>query len=75
MAGKHEIECGPSTTEAAVDFGLTDSGVGLAVTLTTSIEGVDQDTADKLAALAHDFCPYSKATRGNIDVTVTAVPV
>merc|ERR1711865_518855 len=31
MANKHEISCGPSSTTAAVDFGLTDSGVGLAV--------------------------------------------
>jgi lipoyl-dependent peroxiredoxin len=75
MASQHKIECGPSTTVAAVDFGLTDSGVGLAVAITTSIEGVDQPTADRLAALAHDFCPYSKATRGNIDVSVTAVSV
>ena len=75
MANKHEISCGPSSTTAAVDFGLTDSGVGLAVKINVEIEGVDADTANKLADLAHDFCPYSKATRGNIDVEVTATAV
>ena len=75
MAAQNKIECGPSTTTAAVQFGTTDSGVGLAVQLSVEIEGVDQATADQLAALAHDFCPYSKATSGNIDVAVTAAGV
>jgi organic hydroperoxide reductase OsmC/OhrA len=52
--------------------GLTDSGVGLAVKLHVVVEDVDNETATKLAALAHGFCPYSKATNGNIDVEVIA---
>ncbi|MBB4909597.1 OsmC family protein [Actinophytocola algeriensis] len=36
------------------------------------MSGVDQDTADALGAAAHRICPYSKATRDNIDVTITA---
>ena len=76
MAAQNKIECGPSTTTAAVQFGTTtEGGVGLAVQLSVEIEGVDQATADQLAALAHDFCPYSKATSGNIDVDVTAAGV
>ena len=35
------------------------------------IPGVDDDTAQELVNAAHQACPYSKATRGNIDVTVT----
>jgi lipoyl-dependent peroxiredoxin len=72
MAATHEIACGASTTTAAVDFG-TDSalgGVGIAVHLTVDVEDCDQATGEKIAALAHDFCPYSKATRGNIEVDV-----
>ena len=75
MAAQHKIDCGDSVTTAAVDFGTTESGVGLAVRLSVEIQGVDQSTADRLAALAHDFCPYSNATRGNIDVDVTALGV
>jgi Ohr subfamily peroxiredoxin len=74
QAAQHNIECGPSESTAVVDFGLDDSGVGLAVKLKVVIEGVDAPTATKLAELAHSFCPYSKAVDGNIDVEVTATP-
>ena len=74
MAAQNKIECGPSTTTAAVQFGVTDDGVGLAVKLNVEVEGVDQATADQLASLAHGFCPYSKAVSGNIAVDVSAAP-
>ena len=45
--------------------------VGLAVEILAEVKGVDDATAQKCADLAHEFCPYSRATRGNIDVTVT----
>ena len=44
----------------------------MAVKIHTEIEGVDDATAAELAELAHSFCPYSKATNGNIVVEVTA---
>ena len=72
MAATHEIKCGASFTTAAVDFGLTDGGVGLAVALSVEVEDVDAATATKLADLAHAFCPYSKAVEGNIAVSVAA---
>ena len=63
---------------------VTDSAVGARVTLNNGSEGffisvelevtipsVDKETAQALADAAHEACPYSKATRGNIDVTVT----
>ena len=63
---------------------VTDSAVGARVTLNNgsegffisaelevTIPGVEQDEAQALADAAHEVCPYSKATRGNIDVTVT----
>ena len=48
-------------------------GFGLAVDLEVNIPGVDPAVAQQLADAAHQVCPYSKATRGNIEVTVKAV--
>jgi organic hydroperoxide reductase OsmC/OhrA len=38
-----------------------------------SLPGMDRATAEKLVEAAHEVCPYSNATRGNIDVTLTVV--
>ncbi|NMH74237.1 organic hydroperoxide resistance protein [Bacillus sp. RO2] len=46
----------------------TDGGFKLAVILNVSISGVTQEEAEKLVKQAHEVCPYSKATRGNIEV-------
>ena len=63
-------EPGWTTTADVVVVG---SGVaGLTVALHAEIPGVDQATADELVEAAHQICPYSNATRGNIDVTVDA---
>ena len=60
---------------ASVSLGSTgDSGVGLAVELVSTVPGVDAATAQRLAEAAHEVCPYSKATRGNIAVTVVGKP-
>ena len=48
-------------------------GFGLAVDLEVNIPEVDHDVAQQLADAAHQVCPYSNATRGNIEVTVTVV--
>ncbi|MEO7069870.1 MAG: Ohr family peroxiredoxin [Nostocoides sp.] len=68
------IDGSESTVTATVTFGKTESGFGLAVDLLATIPGVDAETAQSLADEAHQGCPYSKATRGNIDVTVTGQP-
>ncbi len=44
---------------------------GLAVTLEVHVPGVDSASAVELVAAAHQVCPYSNATRGNIDVTLS----
>lgn len=68
------VDTSDSTVTAAVSLGKVESGgFGLAVELTVEIPGVDQATAQELVELAHQYCPYSNATRGNIDVTVKAV--
>jgi Ohr subfamily peroxiredoxin len=68
------IDTADSTVTAEVSFGPSeDGGFGLAVELKVNIPGVDAAKAQELVELAHEFCPYSKATRGNIDVTLTVV--
>ena len=48
-------------------------GFGLAVELEVNIPGVDPAVAQQLADAAHQVCPYSNATRGNIDVTLNII--
>ncbi|MGW9341674.1 organic hydroperoxide resistance protein [Streptomyces albidoflavus] len=61
-----------STVTAHVGIGKTEAGgFGLEVELITSIPNVDRATAEELVAKAHEVCPYSNATRGNIKVTLT----
>jgi Ohr subfamily peroxiredoxin len=68
------IDTSDSTVTAHVSFGSSeDGGFGLAVDLEVTIPGIEAPQAYELVELAHQFCPYSKATRGNIDVTLTVV--
>ncbi len=46
---------------------------GIAVTMAVSIPGMDRAAAEALVATAHEVCPYSNATRGNIDVALSVV--
>lgn len=66
-----------SETTAEVSFckDEADGGFKIAATLNVSIKGVSQEEADKLVEEAHKVCPYSKATRGNVDVTLNAKAV
>ncbi|TFJ94594.1 organic hydroperoxide resistance protein [Lentibacillus salicampi] len=61
-----------SETTAEVSFmkDSEDNGFKIAVTMNTEIEGVNPEEAEELAEDAHQACPYSKATRGNIEVTL-----
>jgi osmotically inducible protein OsmC len=66
-----EAANGASVT-AEVDIGRIEGGrFGLAVRLDATIPAVGQEEAEKLMALAHDRCPYSNATRGNVDVQLS----
>ena len=68
------VDTSNSTVIANVSFGPSeDGGFGLAVELEVDIPGVEAVQAQELVELAHEFCPYSKATRGNIEVTLTVV--
>ena len=67
-----EIE---SKTTVDVHIGKEGDGFGLAADINVEMKGVDQDKADELVQKANDFCPYSKATKGNIEVSVNAKAV
>jgi len=55
--------------DAEVDLNLGDSGFFLRARMNVSLPGLDRGTAQRLVEAAHQTCPYSKATRGNIEVT------
>ncbi len=59
--------------EGDVGIGPIPTGFGIQVTLNIHLEGLDQADADKLVQAAHIVCPYSNATRGNIDVTLNVI--
>ncbi len=73
-AGQYDVKL-PSDTavDAEVDLVNTDGAFSLQARLNVTIPGVDRDVAQKIIDAAHEVCPYSKATRGNIPVTVTLV--
>ena len=56
--------------DAEVDLGMTGDAYFLQARLNVSLPGIDKDTARALVDAAHQTCPYSKATRGNINVEI-----
>ncbi|MCV2348205.1 organic hydroperoxide resistance protein [Paucibacter sp. Y2R2-4] len=59
--------------KAEVGIGPIPAGFGIQVALNISIPGLDKASAEQLVAAAHQVCPYSNATRGNIDVSLNIV--
>ena len=59
--------------DAEVDLGTNDGGYALRARLNVSLPGLDRELAQALVNVAHETCPYSKATRGNIDVAINLV--
>ena len=74
VAGQAKIAL-PAETQinATVGIGQIPQGFGIEVELQVSIPGMDKDQAETLVAKAHEVCPYSNATRGNIDVRLLVV--
>lgn len=60
-----------ASIDASVDIGPIPAGFGIAVKLLITLPGVDRTVAQDLVDTAHQVCPYSNATRGNIDVELT----
>jgi lipoyl-dependent peroxiredoxin len=60
-----------SSVTGRVGIGRDETGFGIQVELIVSVPGVDRAHAEALVHKAHEMCPYSKATRGNVEVTLT----
>lgn len=72
VARKADVGVDSSAVTAEVGIGRDGDGLELAVKLVAHLPGLEQDKAGELAAQAHQVCPYSRATRGNIQVEITA---
>ncbi|MEV7152553.1 organic hydroperoxide resistance protein [Streptomyces sp. NPDC093084] len=70
VARQAGIDVSGSTVTAKVGIGKNAEGFGLVVEISAVIPGVEQTVARDLVEQAHGVCPYSKATRGNITVTL-----
>jgi osmotically inducible protein OsmC len=68
VARRAKIDPGESTVSAEVGIGPDGDAFGLVVTLIISIPGLEREQVRELAEAAHQVCPYSRATRGNISV-------
>ncbi len=71
MAKNRKMHLKNTVVTADVTLGKVSDGLALAVNLEVEIPGVEEALANELLEEAHQFCPYSRATRGNIDVTVS----
>ena len=71
IAGEQGVQVGASTVRSEVSLLTRDAGgFTLAVSLTAHLPGLERSTADQLVKATHEVCPYSNATRGNIEVTL-----
>jgi osmotically inducible protein OsmC len=74
VAGLEKIRLPAETSiDATVGIGQIPQGFGIEVQLQVSIPGMERSAAEALVQKAHAVCPYSNATRGNIDVVLTVV--
>ena len=71
-AARLKVQLPPSLAiDAEIDLGTTSDGsYGLAARLTVSLPGVERNIAQQLILAAHETCPYSRATRGNVPVEI-----
>ncbi|HLK02072.1 MAG TPA: organic hydroperoxide resistance protein [Streptosporangiaceae bacterium] len=68
VARRAKVSAGDSTVTGQVGIGPEGDAFGLVVTLVIHIPDVEREQARELAEAAHQVCPYSRATRGNISV-------
>jgi len=73
VARREKLDADDVSIDSRVDFGPgEDRSYTIAVTLDVTVPGFDEEQAAEIVAAAHTVCPYSNATRGNIDVTLVA---
>ncbi|WP_030599019.1 organic hydroperoxide resistance protein [Streptomyces fulvoviolaceus] len=70
VARQEKADLSGSTVTAKVGIGKNSDGFGLVVEISAHIPAIDAETARALIEKAHQVCPYSKATSGNITVTL-----
>ena len=74
VAGKEKIAVPADLSIASsVGIGAIPNGFGIAVELNISMPGLAKEVAESLVAKAHQVCPYSNATRGNIEVKLSVI--
>jgi Ohr subfamily peroxiredoxin len=73
VARAQKITTGPVQITAHVSIGPVGAGFGLSVELEASIPEMAREQAEALVAAAHQVCPYSNATRGNVPVSIRVV--
>jgi len=74
VASREKVKLPDETSiEGSVGIGPIAQGFGIEVELKISVPGVERSVAQELVKKAHVVCPYSNATRGNVDVTLTVV--
>lgn len=74
VAGQKKVAVpADAAIDAEVDIGPIPQGFGIAARLNIHLPGLDRAVAQDLIDAAHTVCPYSNATRGNIEVTLTLV--
>jgi Ohr subfamily peroxiredoxin len=72
VAGKEKLKIADdATVEAAVGIGPIPTGFAIKVDLTVTLPGLEPAKAQEIVDAAHIVCPYSNATRGNVEVTIT----
>jgi Ohr subfamily peroxiredoxin len=74
VAGQQKLDVEGTEVSASIGIGpLDDGGFGLSAALVIYAPKLDKATAQTLADAAHKVCPYSNATRGNIEVSISVV--
>jgi Ohr subfamily peroxiredoxin len=74
VARKMNVKLPPdAAVDAEVDLGTNDGGYILRARLNVSLPGLEDEVARSVVDAAHQTCPYSKATRGNIDVEIRII--
>jgi lipoyl-dependent peroxiredoxin len=73
LGKKHGLDASNAKVTCAVTIDKDATSFALAVEIKVSLPGADKDKLKALVEDAHTICPYSKATRGNVPVTLTVV--
>jgi organic hydroperoxide reductase OsmC/OhrA len=73
LAKKHGIDPAAAVVGVAVTLNIADGAFSLTADITLKVPGADKAAVEALLADAHSICPYSKATNGNVPVTLTVL--